>query len=138
MLLDTSDPGPPRKPDGMPPPGTLLLGLAAGVATVGIWVALTARTGNTYHLAPVVATLAPAGVARLRDLRASMSGALVLVALGLAVTAVGWASIELVGVEPSATFVADQPGGVTGEVIGGALAGAALAAAMLRSSSRAR
>jgi len=104
------------------------MAVAAAVAVAGVWIGLTAWTGKTYHLAPVLAAAAPAVVARGRGPVASprvafLAGAGVGVALG------AWAALVALGIEPTATVVDRQPGGVAGEVVLGALAGAVGAAA---------
>lgn len=95
----------------------------------GFWVALTALTGKTYHLAPLIAAAAPAVVvgARWGSERPGRSAALAS-ALGLSAVAAGWAAMTALGITPAATIVDDQPGGVSGEVAIGALLGAALGA----------
>lgn len=71
------------------------------------WVALTAATGRTYHLAPIVAAAAPGVLARALDLPPSRA-----VLAGLLAAAAGWLSILILGVEPRATLWPGQPGGV--------------------------
>lgn len=110
----------------------VLLGLAAALAVAGLWIALTAATGKTYHLAPVVAAAVPALVAGVfsNTELAGRSTALA-VAAGLAAVAIGWVLIEALGITPTATVLEAQPGGVHGEVVVGALLGAVGAALYL-------
>lgn len=110
---------------------TLLLVIASASGAVALWVTLTALTGKTYHLAPAVAAMAPAGIAWLRGARPRQGYAVALLGLGLMAAASGWAVIAGVGIEPSATIIDGQPGGVLGEVIVAGLAGAALGGALL-------
>jgi len=110
---------------------TLLLAIAGASGAVVVWVTLTALTGKTYHLAPTVAAMAPAGIAWLRGTRPRQGHAVALVGLGLIAAALGWSIIAGAGIEPSATIIDGQPGGVLGEVIVAGLAGTALGGALL-------
>ena len=97
-------------------PAALALSVAAALVATAIWVALTARTGVTYHLFPFVIVagagfLARPGGAPLRRMEAVASAA-----VGLAAVALGWVALVALHETPSATFVTDQPGGVPGEV----------------------
>ena len=114
------------RPAGQTEPAALVLS-AAALAATAIWVALTARTGVTYHLFPFVIVasagfLACPGGAPLRRAEAVVSAA-----VGLAAVALGWVALVVLDETPSATFVADQPGGVPGEVVVIALLGAVFA-----------
>jgi hypothetical protein len=75
------------------------------------WLLLTRATGKTYHLAPLLVGAAPGVLLRRRP-----SGRLLGLAIGTAAVAIGWAALVLSGIEPSATIVHAQPGGVAGEV----------------------
>ena len=116
---------------------SLAFGVALAILLVGVWVALTAVTGKTYHLAPVLAAAAPAWGARLSGVVVAPPDRLLALAAGVLVVAAGWAAIVLAGIEPTTTVIHDQPGGVPAEVAVGALAGAALSAlVLLRSQAR--
>ncbi len=120
-------------------PAALPLGAAAALVAVAIWVALTARTGVTYHLFPLAIVAAVGFMSRpggppLRRLEAAATAALGLIAVTL-----GWLTLALLDKTPTATFVADQPGGVPGETAVFALLGAALSLWwVMRSSGRRR
>jgi hypothetical protein len=73
------------------------------------WLLLTSATGKTYHLAPLLAGAAP-GVLSRRSAGARLLG---LLAISAAAVATGWGAIVLAGIEPSATVVRAQPGGVS-------------------------
>lgn len=113
--------------------GSLGIGLAAAAGIVVLWVGLTALTGNTYHLAPLLAALAPGLSVRLLDAaRRSYPLAAAAALLGASVSALAWGLIVAWGIEPTATIVSNQPGGVTGEVLVGILIGSAAGVAALR------
>lgn len=118
--------GAPARAQVSPGARDVLLGLAAGLAVAGLWIVLTAATEKTYHLAPVIAAAAPAlVVGGLSDRVLTRRGTEVLIAVGLGAVATGWLLIEAFGIVPTTTVLADQPGGVRGEVVSGALLGAA-------------
>jgi hypothetical protein len=125
-------------PSGMearvPSPALLLgIGLVAAAGLVVLWVGLTALTGKTYHLAPLLAALAPGLSVRLLDAaRRSYPLAAAAALLGASVSALAWGFIVAWQIEPTATIVSNQPGGVTGEVLVGILIGSAAGAATLR------
>jgi hypothetical protein len=102
-------------------------GAAAAVivalAVDGAWVLLTAATGKTYHLAPLIAAAAPGVLLRGREDRRRPTLAIAALAV-----AIGWTVIVVTGVEPSATILPGQPGGVTGEVVSFGLVGIAVSA----------
>lgn len=103
----------------------VLLSVGVALALSALWVGLTALTRKTYHLAPVLIAAAPVIISaggRRRTTPASL--------LGLAAVGLGWLVIEVLDIEPTATFVDGQPGGVPGEVITGSLMGLAAGAAL--------
>jgi hypothetical protein len=102
----------------------LAVALSFACLTAIAWVALTATTGKTYHLAPLVIAAAPALLLRADGRRLARGAAALLAAAGVLTTALAWTVIVASGEEPAATLLPDQPGGVAGEVIVGALAGA--------------
>ena len=110
----------------------LLLALAASTLVVGVWVSLTGWTGKTYHLALVLAALAPAATARLLALEPSPRWGAALIIIGLTAAALGWTAIALLDIGPHATIVDGQPGGALGEVVAGAVLGAIAGASLLR------
>jgi hypothetical protein len=99
------------------------LTLVAGVPIAALWIALTALTGKTYHLAPLLVAAAPGILARsgprLRR-RATWSG--------VATTLAAWLVIAAAGLEPSATIIEHQPGGVPLETAAFGALGAAIGA----------
>lgn len=88
------------------------LSLAAGIPLAALWIGLTASTGKTYHLAPLLVGAAPGAVSRRLGVRAG--GA---IWAGVASVGVAWLAIVAAGVEPSATIFERQPGGVPAEVV---------------------
>jgi hypothetical protein len=109
--------------------------LAVGVSAViaGAWVGLTAWTGKTYHLAPVLAAAAPGYVARFAGWPSrSRAAVLGLAVVGGGAVGGGWSAIVAAGIEPTATLVHGQPGGVLVEVVVGALLGVVLGTRQLR------
>ena len=71
------------------------------------WVALTATIGKTYHLAPLLAAAAPGVLARLLKMPTTAAAG-----AGLVAATAGWVAILGLGIEPTATLVSGQPGGV--------------------------
>ena len=109
-----------------PAPVALWPGGAAAAVAVAVWVALTARTGVTYHLFPLVIAASVGVMSRLSGPPLRPVEAAASVAGGLLAVALGW--LALVGLDelPAATFVHDQRGGVPAETAVFALLGAAL------------
>lgn len=106
---------------------TILLGTAAAVAAMAIWIALTARTGTTYHLFPFVIAAAVGTISRLSGQPPlSRNEAVVTTAAGLLAVALGWLALIALDETPSATVFDGQPGGVPGEVVIVAAVGAAV------------
>jgi hypothetical protein len=101
---------------------------APAAAIAVIWIVLTAATGKTYHLTPPLIAAAPGAVARWRA--PASATALGVMGSGLSTVALGWLVIVALRIEPDATVIAGQPGGVVGEVILGAVAGALVGAAL--------
>lgn len=117
----------------MTPRRQLVTGVLTAAGIVVLWVGLTALTGKTYHLAPLLAALAPGlSVRLLGAARRSYPLATSAALLGAAIAALGWGLIVAWGIEPSATIVGDQPGGVAGEVLAALVIGSAAGGAALR------
>ena len=109
--------------------GDLALGTAAAALAATIFVALTAATGATYHLFPLVIAAAPALLPRLLFARPLTPGRTRLAAaLGLAAVAAAWLALVLLHQMPRTTFFEGQPGGVPGEFVAFGLLGALAAA----------
>jgi hypothetical protein len=102
------------------------IGAAAALVAVAIWVALTARTGVTYHHFPLAIVAAVGFMSRTGGPPFSRLEAAVTAAVGLIAVALGWLTLVLLDQTPTATFVAGQTGGVPGETALFALLGAAL------------
>ena len=98
------------------------------VMVASIWVALTRATGLTYHFMPLAIGAASPVIATVLGGPASPRMAWGLGAWGLLVTGLSWAAMSVGGFAPTATFVADQPGGVEGEVVIFGVLGAAVGA----------
>jgi hypothetical protein len=90
----------------------------------GVWVAVTASTAKTYHLAaPDIAAIpGVAGRAR-RGGQLPARAAAGAAALGLLAAGFGWAMLESLSILPSVTLL---PGGVRLELAAGAVVGSAL------------
>jgi hypothetical protein len=91
------------------------------LGATALWVGLALTTDRTYHLAPVIIAAVPGVLARAseRDIPWPLA-----VIPGLIAVAIGWAVIVAADAEPTTTLIEDQWGGVTGEVIAGAVIGA--------------
>ncbi len=121
----------PATPGGGPwlPPAAILVAFAV----TGLWVALTTRTGLTFHFYPGIIELAPVFMMRRLTNRPIGWPALMgLLATGAAAVAVGWAVLGVLGARPTATFIEGQFGGVQLEVAVFTLLGAAWATRMAR------
>lgn len=104
---------------------SLGVGVLAAAAATAVWVALTANTGTTYHLFPFVVAASLGVMGRLGGPAMGRAEAGAAAAGGLIAVAIGWSVLVAFDETSSATFVADQPGGVAGEtavfaVLGGA------------------
>jgi hypothetical protein len=91
------------------------------LGATALWVGLALTTDRTYHLAPVIIAAVPGVLARAseRDIPWPLA-----VIPGLIAVAIGWAVIVAADAEPTTTLIEEQWGGVTGEVIAGAVIGA--------------
>ncbi len=107
-------------------PAALWLGAAAADVAVTVWVVLTARSGVTYHLFPLVIAASVGFMSRLSGAPLRPLEAAAATAGGLLAVAAGWLALVILDETPTATFIADQPGGVPGETAIFALLGAAL------------
>lgn len=127
-------PGERRSGDVAPLGAARLAGaLLAGTALAALWVALTALDGRTYHLAPALIAVAPAALVHISgELAVNRSTIVLLAAGGGLLAAGGWIVIVSLGLEPTATVLPAQPGGVEGEVLAGGLVGAIGGALLLR------
>lgn len=91
------------------------------------WVGLTATTGKTYHLASLLAALAPGLLPRALVGKLGWPVGVVGGVIGFAIAMAGWGVIVALGEEPTVTLFGGQPGGVFGEVLFGAIAGSLIA-----------
>jgi hypothetical protein len=121
MTRATQRPIESRRPIEAVPLGVGLL--AAGIATA-TRVVLTANMGTTYHLFPFVVAASLGVMARLGGPSMGRAEAGAAAAGGLIAVAVGWSVMVALDETSSATFVADQPGGVAGETAVFAVLGA--------------
>ena len=104
----------------------------AGAPPAALWVALTALTGKTYQLAPRLWRERPSALSLVLTGRFTWQRArLLLPTAGMETVAAGWLVIALAGIEPEATLVPRQSGGVLGEVVAGALVGAVAGGVLL-------
>lgn len=100
-------------------------GVLVAAVLAAIWVALTQRTGVTYHLFPLLIVASAVLTPKLLwETSMTARQAAIAAAAGLAVTGAGWLALVLLDAEPVTTFVHGQPGGVPAEVAVLAVAGA--------------
>ena len=100
-------------------------GVAVAALFAAIFVVLTANTGTTYHLFPLVIAAAPGALPRLlRDVPLSSRAGTVAMALGVLAVAVAWITLVALDEMPRAVLFAGQPGGVGGEFVVFGLLGA--------------
>ena len=114
-----------------------LTGLGVALLVGGGWIGLTAATGKTYHLAPLLGALAPALTLRAvagERVGVGAGGALGGVGAGLMLAA--WGIIVALGIEPDATLAEGIPGDVFGEVVIGAAIGVLASGALHRRTRR--
>ncbi|MGI9659597.1 MAG: hypothetical protein ACR2OD_11860 [Gaiellaceae bacterium] len=101
-----------------------LTGIGVALAVGGGWIALTAATGKTYHLAPLLGTIAPALTIRaVTSIRVGGLSGLALGAIGALLMLGAWGIIVALHIEPHATLAEGIPGDVFGEVVIGAAIG---------------
>lgn len=101
-----------------------LTGIGVALIIGGGWIALTATTGKTYHLAALLGALAPSLTVRaVLGARLGVMPGLLLGAIGAGLMLASWAGIVALGIEPAATLADGIPGEVFGEVVIGASAG---------------
>ena len=94
------------------------LGIVAAVVAGAIFVVLTAASGTTYHLFPLLIGFVPGGLPRvLTERPISRRDAIIAVVAGIAVVGAAWLVLELLEEMPSATLLDDQPGGVGAELL---------------------
>ena len=108
---------------------TVLTGAAYMLGATALWVVLALITDRTYHLAPVIIAAVPGVIARVSEREVPWPLAIIP---GLIAVAIGWVVIVAADAEPTTTLIEDQWGGVTGEVIGGAIIGALAGLAISR------
>ncbi len=107
-------------------PAALWFAAVAAVVAAAVWVVLTARSGVTYHLFPLVIAASVGFVSRLSGAPLRPLEAAAAIGGGVLAVAAGWLALVMLDETPTATFIADQPGGVPGETVIFALLGAAL------------
>ena len=113
------------KSDVLEASGPPRLGVLVAAVLATVWVALTLRTGVTYHLFPLLIVASVVLTPKLLwETSMTARQAAVAAAAGLAVTAAGWLALVVLDAEPATTFVHGQPGGVPAEVAMLAVAGA--------------
>lgn len=104
-----------------------LTGIGVALLVGGGWIALTAATGKTYHLAPLLGALAPALTPRaVFGTRLGATSGLVLGSVGAALMLGAWGLIVALDIQPGATLADNIPGEVFGEVVIGAVLGFAI------------
>lgn len=94
------------------------VGIVGAIAAAAIFVVLTASTGTTYHLFPLLIGFVPAGLPRvLAERPIARRGAVIAALVGIAAVGAAWLTLEVLDEMPSATVIGDQPGGVAGEFV---------------------
>jgi hypothetical protein len=95
----------------------LAIGLIGALVAGGAFVALTAKTGTTYHFFPLLIGFLPGGLPRVLGERplSAREGTIATV-LGIAVIGAVWLVLVMLDEMPTATFISNQPGGVGGEL----------------------
>ena len=98
--------------------GGIALGILGAAVAAAVFVVLTAATGTTYHLFPLLIGFVPGGLPRLLSERpiSPREGTIATVA-GLVAVGVAWLALVILDEMPTATLIADQPGGVPGEFV---------------------
>lgn len=100
-------------------------GVAVAAIFAAIFVVLTANTGTTYHLFPLVIAAAPGVLPRLlQDVPLSSRAGTVAMMLGATAVVVAWITLVALDEMPHVTLIGDQPGGVEGEFVVFGLLGA--------------
>lgn len=113
---------------------SVLTGVGVAILVGGLWIALTAATSKTYHLAPLLGAIAPALTVRaVMGTKLGWLSGLALGSIGAAFMFGAWGIILALDIEPATTLTEGIPGDVFGEVvIGSALAVAASMAMHIR------
>lgn len=94
------------------------VGIVAAVAASAGFVVLTASTGTTYHLFPLLIGFMPGGLPRvLAERPISRRDGVLAIITGVVAVGAAWLALELLDEMPAATFFSDQPGGVPGEFV---------------------
>jgi len=107
--------------------GRIVGGALAAFAAAAIFVVLTARTGTTYHLFPLLIAFLPAGLPRvIVERQLGSREATIAAVIGLFAMGGAWLALALLDEMPGATLIADQAGGVGGEFALFGIAGALL------------
>ncbi len=106
---------------------SVVTGVGVAIIVGGLWIALTAATSKTYHLAPLLGAIAPALTVRaVMGTKLGWLSGLALGSIGAAFMLGAWGTILALDIEPATTLTEGIPGDVFGEVvIGSALAVAA-------------
>ncbi len=100
-------------------------GVAMAALFAAIFVVLTANTGTTYHLFPLLIAAAPGALPRLlQDVPLSSRAGTVAMTLGAVAVVVAWITLVALDEMPHTTLIGDQPGGVEGEFVVFGLLGA--------------
>ncbi len=96
----------------------------ATAALTGIWLAMTARAGLTYHFHPLLIAACPGVIGRLAGRRPSGGAALLAIAMGVVFVSLGSLGLVLLDAWPTATFWHGQPGGTAAETAAATILGA--------------
>lgn len=94
------------------------IGMAGAAIAAAVFVVLTASTGTTYHLFPLLIGFAPGGLPRLlTDQPLASRETVIAIVAGVLLVSAAWLVLVVIDEMPTATLISDQPGGVGGEFV---------------------
>ena len=98
--------------------GGIVIGVLGAAVAAAIFIVLTASTGTTYHLFPLLIGFVPGGLPRvLADRPISPREGTMATVAGILAVGAAWLVLVILDEMPAATLIADQPGGVGGEFV---------------------
>ena len=98
--------------------GSIAIGIIGAIVAGALFVVLTASTGTTYHLFPLLIAFVPGGLPRVMSEHSiSSRDGMVAAVVGFAAVIAAWLAMVVIDEMPTATLISDQPGGVGGEFV---------------------